>query len=92
MIDGIDHLVALYGDQATFVKAFVEQTLFLPPAVVQARNRELIALYKTQGKFSIRYSPAYNGALRVKNKAEAIAADTATRSAATTLPGVHSQD
>lgn len=73
MIDGIDHLVSLYGSQANFVKAFLENTLFIPPEIVKLRNQELIDLYKTGGKFPIRYSPSHHAALGIQNKAEAIA-------------------
>lgn len=73
MIDGIDQLIALYKDQDKFVKAFLENTLFIPPEVVQLRNREMIELYKSGGKFPIRYSPSHHEALGVNNKTEAIA-------------------
>lgn len=73
MIDGIDQLVSLYKSQNEFVKAFLESTLFIPPEIVQLRNQVMIELYKTGGKFPIRYSPSHHEALGIKNKAEAIA-------------------
>jgi len=72
MIDGIDHLVTLYENQDNFVKAFLESTLFLPVEVVQLRNQEMVQLYKSGGKFPIRYSPSHHEELKVNNKAEAI--------------------
>lgn len=72
MIDAIDQLVSLYDSQDDFVKAFVEATLFLPPEAVQARNKEMIELYQSGGKFPIRYSPAYRKIWPVKNKDEAV--------------------
>lgn len=73
MIDGIDKLISLYRNQDDFVKAFLENTLFIPPEIVRLRNREMIELYKTGGKFPIRYSPSHHEALGINNKAEAIA-------------------
>lgn len=72
MIDAIDQLVGLYSNPDDFVKAFVEATLFLPEDVVQDRNNELIELYKSGGKFPIRYSPAHRKLWNVRNKDEAI--------------------
>jgi hypothetical protein len=72
MIDGIDQLISLYSDSNTFVKAFLDSTLFLPVDVVQARTQEMIDLYKTGGKFPVRYSPSHNEELKTNNKAEAI--------------------
>jgi hypothetical protein len=73
MIDGINQLVSLYKNQDEFVKAFLEITLFITPEIVRLRNQEMIELYKTGGKFPIRYSPSHHEALGIKNKAEAIA-------------------
>lgn len=72
MIDGIDQLVSLYKSQDDFVKAFLENTLFIPQEIVKLRNQEMIDLYRTGGKFPIRYSPSHHEALGIKNKAEAI--------------------
>lgn len=73
MIDGIDQLVSLYMNQDDFVEAFLASTLFISPKIVQLRNEEMIELYKTGGKFPIRYSPSHHEALGISNKAEAIA-------------------
>jgi hypothetical protein len=83
MIDAIDQLISLYKSRDDFVKAFVEATLFLPPEVVQTRNEEMIDLYKSEGKFPIRYSPAYRKIWGVKNKDEAV---TFTRNNDARLP------
>lgn len=72
MIDAIDQLISLYDNQDNFIQAFIESTLFLPPDIVQARNDELIELYKTGGKFPVRYSPSFNEVWNIKNKAEGI--------------------
>ena len=72
MIDAIDQLVSLYGNQDDFVKAFIERTLFLPVEVVEARNNEMIELYKSGGKFPIRFSPAHRKVWKVRNKDEAV--------------------
>lgn len=72
MIDGIDQLVSLYKSQDDFVKAFLENTLFIPQEIVRLRNQEMIDLYRTGGKFPIRYSPSHHEAVGIKNKAEAI--------------------
>lgn len=72
MIDGIDQLVSLYENQDKFVKAFLENTLFLPTEIVRLRNQEIIELYQSGGKLPIRYSPSHHEALGIKNKAEAI--------------------
>jgi hypothetical protein len=73
MIDGIDQLVSLHRNQDDFVEAFLTSTLFIPPEIVRLRNQEMIELYKTGGKFPIRYSPSHHEALGISNKAEAIA-------------------
>lgn len=73
MIDAIDQLVSLYKGQDAFVKAFLENTLFIPPEIVQARNIEIVNLYQSGGKLPIRYSPSHHEVLGIKNKAEAIA-------------------
>ena len=65
MIDGIDQLTSLYKDRDNFVEAFLKSTLFIPPEIVQLRNQELIELYKTGGKFPIRYSSSYHESLGV---------------------------
>jgi len=83
MIDGIDQLVSLYGNQDEFVNAFLESTLFIPPEIVQLRNQELIELYRTGGKFPIRYSPSHHEVLGIRNKKEAI---TFTRHNVVQLP------
>jgi hypothetical protein len=72
MIDGIDQLILLYRNQDDFVEAFLASTLFIPPEIVYLRNQEMIELYKTGGKFPIRYSPSHHEALGISNKAEAI--------------------
>lgn len=72
MIDAIDQLVSLYGGQDDFEKAFVEATLFIPVEEVEARNKEMIELYESGGKFPIRYSPAHRKIWSVRNKDEAV--------------------
>jgi hypothetical protein len=72
MIDGIDQLISLYGQQDDFARAFIENTLFLPVEIVDKRNQKMIELYKSKGKFPIRYSSSYNQALKINNKAEGI--------------------
>lgn len=72
MIDGIDQLLKLYGSEESFVKAFVESSLFIPPEMVRERNEELVDLYFSKGKFPVRYSKDFNDLFNIKNKDEGV--------------------